>query len=556
MSTADGTIVGTTKVVDHGPNAQRYNIVVLGDGYRSNEMNKYQADVQNFVDTLRATAPFDALWCGINIHRVDVTSTDSGADEPAACADGSVGSGATRKTYFDSTFCGGGQIRRLLTCNTTTARNAALAQVPQMHMTMVIVNSSVYGGSGGAVATFSTHPNAAEIAIHEMGHTAFGFADEYSYYSGCGSGEAGHDTYAGSEPIEPNVTANSNRNTIKWKGVLSSPVDLLPTTVNPNCTDCDAQADPKPAGYVGAYTGARYFHCGVFRASYDCRMRSLGVPFCAVCQKTIRDTLAPYLPVAYQGLWWNSPGGSESGWGINLAHQQDTIFATWFTYNAAGNSWWLIMTAEKGAGSDYSGTIFETRGPAFSAVPFDPNLVSAIPVGSGTLTFADADNGTFAYTVNGVAQTKPITRQLYAAPVPTCTFGAQPNLATATNYQDLWWCSPAGSESGWGVSIAHQGNIIFAAWYTYDLAGLPLWMIVTANLTAPKTYAGTLYTTTGPAFSAVPFNPAQVTLTAVGNATLTFADGSNGFFAYTANGVSQTKPITRQIFRPPGTVCR
>src|SRR5262249_5295456 len=34
--------------------------------------------------------------------------------------------------------------------------------------------------------------------------------------------------------------------------------------------------------------------------------------------------------VNYQGLWWAAPAASESGWGINLAHQGDTIFASWF----------------------------------------------------------------------------------------------------------------------------------------------------------------------------------------------------------------------------------
>jgi hypothetical protein len=41
----------------------------------------------------------------------------------------------------------------------------------------------------------------------------------------------------------------------------------------------------------------------------------------------------------------------------------------------------------------------------------------------------------------------------------------------------------------------------------------------------------------------------------VGSVTLTFADGNSAAFAYTVNGISQTKPITRQVFRPPGTVC-
>ena len=44
----------------------------------------------------------------------------------------------------------------------------------------------------------------------------------------------------------------------------------------------------------------------------------------------------------YEGLWW-AVGGAEAGWGINFAHQDDVIFATWFTYNVAGKAWWLTM---------------------------------------------------------------------------------------------------------------------------------------------------------------------------------------------------------------------
>jgi len=296
MTTSDGYISGLHKIVDHGSNSQRYNIVILGDGYRASELAQYATDVQNFINTFRATAPYDKLWCGINFHRVDIVSTDSGADDPGTCGDGSTGSGATPKTYFDATFCGGGSIRRLLTCNSSVAQSTAQAQVPEVHMTMVIVNSSEYGGSGGAVATFSTNPSSAEIGLHEMGHTAFSFADEYEYYQGCGTGEAGHDHYAGAEPSEPNVTANTDPTTIKWKATLTNAADGLPTTTNANCSDCDTQANPKSANYVGAYDGARYFHCGCYRPSFTCRMRALNNPFCGVCQTVISDTLQPFLP--------------------------------------------------------------------------------------------------------------------------------------------------------------------------------------------------------------------------------------------------------------------
>jgi hypothetical protein len=35
--------------------------------------------------------------------------------------------------------------------------------------------------------------------------------------------------------------------------------------------------------------------------------------------------------------------------GINLTHQGDAIFVSWFTYDAGGNGWWLSMTANKTA---------------------------------------------------------------------------------------------------------------------------------------------------------------------------------------------------------------
>jgi hypothetical protein len=254
----------------------------------------------------------------------------------------------------------------------------------------------------------------------------------------------------------------------------------------------------------------------------------------------------------YEGLWWAAPASSESGWGINFEHQGDIIFATWFTYDVTGKGWWLVMTAPKTAPGTYAGMLYETRGPAFNAVPFNPMQVTPTQVGTGTLTFSDANNATFAYTVNGVSQSKSITREVFG-PLPACA-AALGSLAATINYQGLWWAAPAGVESGWGVNFAHEGDTIFATWFTYDLDGTPMWLVVTAAKSAPGTYSGTLYRTTGPAFNAVPFDPTHVGITPVGSATLTFSDGNTGTFAYTVNGASQSKAITRQVFSG-GTIC-
>ena len=191
----------------------------------------------------------------------------------------------------------------------------------------------------------------------------------------------------------------------------------------------------------------------------------------------------------YQGLFYNAPAESEAGWGINFAHQGDIIFATWFTYDATGKALWLSMTAAKTAPGVYSGTLQQTHGPAFSAVPFNPNAVTAADVGNATLSFSDVNGGTFDYTLNGIHQTKTITRQVFST-VPTCSFGTLADLTLATNYQDLWYAAPAESEAGWGVNFTHQGDIIFATWFTYDTDGTPLWLSATAGRTSPGVYTG------------------------------------------------------------------
>jgi hypothetical protein len=263
----------------------------------------------------------------------------------------------------------------------------------------------------------------------------------------------------------------------------------------------------------------------------------------------------------FEGVWQNAPAGSESGWGISLAHQGDVIFATWFTYNADGKTWWISMTANRTTDNVFTGTLYETRGPAINAATFDPSAVSYNAVGLGTLTFSDANNGSFVYTVNGTTRTKPITRMVFGT-LPVCTSGSSSNLAAATNYQDVWWAPAGVGESGWGVNFTHQGDVIFATWFTYDLDGTPLWLSATAPKIATGVYSGALVRTTGPAYNAVLFDSQSVMRTPVGTLTLTFGDGDHATFAYAVTlgtppeTVTQTKQLTRLVFRAPGTVCQ
>jgi hypothetical protein len=128
---------------------------------------------------------------------------------------------------------------------------------------------------------------------------------------------------------------------------------------------------------------------------------------------------------------------------------------------------------------------------------------------------------------------------------------------TAPSYEGLWW-NP--SESGWGVSIAHQGDILFAVWYTYDSDGSPMWLVMPdARLTSdedmsmgmmgmemmgmtrnPPIYSGMLYR------SRLAAN--KVVMTEVGMATFLFKSRTSGVFAYTVGNVSQAKNISLMAF--------
>lgn len=279
-------------------------------------------------------------------------------------------------------------------------------------------------------------------------------------------------------------------------------------------------------------------------------------------------------PPNYQGLWWNAPAGSESGWGLNLAHQADTIFTTWFTYDTGGKAVWFAMTAQKTGTNSYSGKLYSTRGPAFNA-QFDPKVVVATEVGRGTLSFTDADNGTFSYTLGSVSQAKAITRQVFGT-LPVCVYA---DSRATYNLTDMWWASPAASESGWGIALSHQGDQYFAStilavWFTYDSDGSPTWLTVTAFPYGDDWgeffgYSGTLYRTSGARFDA--FRQGDVVVTKVGRAEFNvgFAldvvgapagfDTPVGFSrvlelagTYHGGGTS----ITREIFAAPGTTCR
>ena len=294
--TSDGNVVGTALVQANGPASERFNIVFLSDGFQKDQLPAFHARVQEFVNYMMLEPPFDTVGSSINVWRIDVASTDFGADDPTACG----GSGATAATYFDATYCGDGVVRRLLTVNQNSARQVLDNYIPEWNVAIVLVNSAIHGGSGGEIGTSALAANWQATTLHELGHSAFGLADEYEYYRGCGIDTDRDRHSTAHEPSAPNVTIQTNRDQLKWSNLVNQHTPI-PTWRNPDCTECADDSDnPYPGEIVtGIYEGAHYFHCDAYRPVWTCLMRVVarGVThFCPVCQEAIREVLTPFQP--------------------------------------------------------------------------------------------------------------------------------------------------------------------------------------------------------------------------------------------------------------------
>ena len=134
--------------------------------------------------------------------------------------------------------------------------------------------------------------------------------------------------------------------------------------------------------------------------------------------------------------------------------------------------------------------------------------------------------------------------------IGTADFTVTPRPAQGSlwNHSDMWWIP---SESGWGISIIQHGTgAIFAVLFLYDQDREPAWYVVPGGQwTQPTRFAGTVYRTAGPPFGGT-FNPADVTLTSVGTATLVFSgnDPDRATLTLAIDGRTTEKAIQRQRF--------
>ncbi|WP_028444605.1 M64 family metallopeptidase [Chitinimonas koreensis] len=328
MMTATRAAAGTAVLYNSGPSASRMDIVLIGDGYTSGEMSKWAADAQKVANGLLADPLFNANKNNLNIRRVDVVSNQTGVDEPDKGIYRDTALGVQIGCYnIDRLVCADDNLV-YSTVGTVTAADAR-------DVIVVVANSTRYGGAGGSIATMTMHSSAIELALHEIGHTAFKLADEYDY----GTCDASR------EPTEANVTRQTGRSGTKWGSLIPSNVQVpTPNNYYPN-------------GTIGLFTGARYCTSGMYRPTENSRMRTLGQPWHAVNERRANAVFATY----------NTGGGSSTPVTVtgSLANKQWVSLPSAGAYNSTqGGTFKLQLTGPGNA--DFELTLYKWNGSAWA----------------------------------------------------------------------------------------------------------------------------------------------------------------------------------------------
>lgn len=135
---------------------------------------------------------------------------------------------------------------------------------------------------------------------------------------------------------------------------------------------------------------------------------------------------------------------------------------------------------------------------------------------------------------------------------------ALPARATSftTDMSDLWW-NP--NESGWGVNVIQQSDILFLTFFIYASNGTSTWYVApdtayTGSSGGALIFSGPLYQTNGPWFGAGTFNPSTVGVRQVGTATFSSSTVNGATLSYSADGVNVNKSLTRQTWRTENLV--
>ncbi len=314
----NGTIVGTRTLVDHGKPTRRFNIVILGEGFRRIDLRGFDSTAKLLATRLLDIPPFRDVAHLINVHTVRTISTDPGvSDFPTA--------GVPKKTYYNvrgsfpvvglaatpASFLG--------TDTPELLEDAAsrVAPLETIELLIVLVNEKTFAGCTFPeqrtifTSRHATNDELVDVVAHECGHAIARTAEEYIDGTPPPPGK----TYC-NQVTEAQRLAND----IWWKRLakkrelklpkrdfravhLFDDPDVTFTAHTPmfntltsrngmlglywGCQDVDLSIT---GGTGDQFTDPRGQH--YYRAMAECRMRRLKSPsFCRVCSHLITERI-------------------------------------------------------------------------------------------------------------------------------------------------------------------------------------------------------------------------------------------------------------------------
>jgi hypothetical protein len=304
-------------ILESGDPALKLDLVVLGDGYPADAMDKFHADAERLVAALFAEEPFASRKSDFNVRAVDSASPQSGVSRPRAGTFRDSALGARYNT-FDSE-------RYVLSLDDRKWRDVAAA-VPY-DAVLILVNERKYGG-GGIFNLYSTAAADSAFAdylvVHEFAHHLGALADEY-FTSSIAYEELADRRV---EPWEPNVTALLDPAKLKWADLLERGTPLPTPWDQERFEERSRESQARRAklrkegaseetleqlfreeqqvmtemlgsqehsGRIGAFQGAMYQSRGLYRPALDCIMFTRDeVGYCPVCRRGLERVIDLY----------------------------------------------------------------------------------------------------------------------------------------------------------------------------------------------------------------------------------------------------------------------
>ncbi|QED27539.1 hypothetical protein FRD01_09855 [Microvenator marinus] len=309
-----------------GPPEDSLDIVILGDGYRTQERENFELDSKAISDAILRTEPFASHKGIINIHAVFTPSVDRGAGYDCT-GNPFLDAGCRtelRDTVFGTTFVVTALADRLnldfgasdrVAMPLEIARIYDVASQAQFDEIVLISNTRRPSGFAGLyISVLTTYGGDRsvfpDVAVHELGHSFGVLGDEYMVQG---------DPCLFNEPRVPlpvNI-APFDDGEVKWSQWVG-PSTPIPTP------DSEKIAHP-----VGAYEGA--YNCDfLYRPSYECKMNTDEKgDFCPVCMEQMTRRLYSVVDITAN----EEPLVEENGSSIVFhapLHEEGPWTANWF----------------------------------------------------------------------------------------------------------------------------------------------------------------------------------------------------------------------------------